>query len=188
LVLQLGVYGAGVAHGAGPALKDGFELVVVGAAIENFGVEVGSGVLDETAEEIFREFRLQIADETSFHSVFVDQGGASAEIDGYDGESFVHGKHEVSGAIDAFAITEGLREELADDDADIFNRVVLVDIEIAFGGEFEIEAAMLCEKLEHVVEEADAGRDLVGAFAFEAKFAADLGFFRVALQLSCSRQ
>ena len=122
------------------------------------------------------EFGLQVADEPGLHFVLVDQGGAAAEVDGDDGEGFVHGQDEVAGAVDAFAVAEGLGEELAQDDADVFDGVVLIDVEVAGGLECQVEAAVLGEELQHVVEEADAGGDLVAALAFDPERAADLGF------------
>ena len=50
-------------------------------------------------------------------------------------------------------------EQLAQHDADVFDGVVLVHVEIAFGVQLQVEAAMLGEQLQHVVEEADAGGD-----------------------------
>ena len=70
-------------------------------------------------------------------------------------------------------------KKLADHDAGVFDGVVLIDIEIAFGCELEIEAAVFGEELQHVIEEADAGRNLVASAAFDAEFAADLRFFGV---------
>ena len=53
-----------------------------------------------------------------------------------------------------------LRKQLAQHDADILDGVVLIHIQIAVGFQLQIEAAVLGEQLQHVIEEADAGRDL----------------------------
>jgi hypothetical protein len=53
LVLQSSVFGAGVFHGSREAFEDGFEFVVIGAAVFDERMEVGAGVVDETSEEIF---------------------------------------------------------------------------------------------------------------------------------------
>ena len=58
--------------------------------------------------------------------------GAAAKIDGGDGECLVHGHEEVAGAQDAALVAEGAVEGLAESDADVFDGVVLIDIEIAF--------------------------------------------------------
>jgi hypothetical protein len=46
--------------------------------------------------------------------------------------------------------------------------------------EREVEAAVLGEQLQHVVEEADAGGDFIPAAAFDAERAGDLRLFGVA--------
>src|SRR5690606_17562945 len=103
-----------------------FDLVVVRTSVENLGVQVGAAVDDEAVEEVVQEFGLQVADETEARGRIVDQGGTSAEVDGDHGESLVHGHNEVAGAVDAFAVTEGLGEELPQGDADVFDGMVLV--------------------------------------------------------------
>jgi hypothetical protein len=157
--------------------------VVIGAAVENLRVQIGAGVVDESAEEVLDQFGLQIAYQADFHAILVYERGASAEIDSDYGERFVHGENKVSGAIDAFAIAEGLGKKLPDDDAGVFNGVVLIDVEIAFGRELEVKRAVFGEQLQHVIEEANARRNLVAATAFDAEFATDLGFLCVALEL-----
>jgi uncharacterized 2Fe-2S/4Fe-4S cluster protein (DUF4445 family) len=65
---------------------------------------------------------------------------------------------------------------------------MLVHVQVAFGVELQIEAAMLGEQLQHVIEEADAGGDLVAAAAFDLERAADLRLFGVALDGGSSHQ
>ena len=44
---------------------------------------------------------------------------------------------------------------------------MLIHVQIAIGAQLQIEAAVFGEQLQHVVEEADAGRDLVPAAPFD---------------------
>ena len=48
---------------------------------------------------------------------------------------------------------------------------MLIDVEIAGGFKGEIEASVLGEQLQHVIEKADAGGDFVRAAAFDAQAA-----------------
>src|ERR1035437_9933270 len=144
-------------------------------------MQVGAGVMYEAVEEILSELGLQIANEAHLDEIFVDQGGASAEIDGYHGEGLVHGQDEVAGAVDALAIAEGFGEQLAEHDADVFHGVVLVHVEIALGLQGEVEAAVLGEQLQHVVEEANAGRDVIASAALDFQGAGDACLFGIAL-------
>ena len=92
---------------------------------------------------------------------------ATAQVDRHHGERLVHRHDEIAGAVDALAIAERLQHRLAEHDADVFDRVVLIDVEIAGGLERQVEAAVTREQLEHVIEEADAGADVVPAAAVD---------------------
>ena len=63
---------------------------------------------------------------------------------------------------------EGLREQLPEHDANVFDGVVLIDVQVAIGAQGEVESAVPGEQLEHVIEEADAGGDLVLAAALRS--------------------
>ena len=58
---------------------------------------------------------------------------------------------------------------LAERDADVLDGVVLIDVEIARRLQRQVEAAVPREQLEHVVEEADAGADVVAALAVDRR-------------------
>src|SRR5581483_9012083 len=85
-------------------------------------------------------------------------------------------------------IAQRLRYRLAERDADVFHRVVLIDIEIALGVERQIERAVPREQLQHVIEEADAGADLIPAAAFNRQLQADLRFFGLALNYASAHK
>jgi len=50
----------------------------------------------------------------------------------------------------------------------------------------KIETAVFSEQLQHVIEEANAGGDVIPAASFDTQFAGDLSLFGVALNLSGS--
>ncbi len=60
------------------------------------------------------------------------------------------------------------RHRLAQRDAEILDRVMLIDVQIADGFDLEVERAMSREKLEHVIQKTDARAHLIPALAFEA--------------------
>ncbi len=131
--------------------------MVIRSSVEHLGVEIGAGVVDEAIEEIGHQFRLQIAHQPDPDQVFINERWAAAQIDRADSQRLIHGQHKITGAIDAFAIAQCFGKELPDDNADVFDRVMLIDIQIAFGLDFQVEGSVLREELEHVVEEANAG-------------------------------
>ena len=52
-------------------------------------------------------------------------------------------------------------------DTHIFHRMMLVNVEISLGPEFQVKPSVLGEQLEHMVEEADPGGDVIIAPAFD---------------------
>ncbi len=134
---------------------------MIRASVHHFDMNVGSGVMGEAAEEILKQFRLQIADQHDGDGLIVHQKRPTAEIHCGHGERFVHRLQEVAGAIDTAAVTKSLREQIAQDNAGVFYGMVLVDIKISAGFEFQIKTAMLREQFQHVVKKSDAGRDSI---------------------------
>ena len=61
-------------------------------------------------------------------------------------------------------------------DADILGGVVVIDMQVALRLHRDIHARMPRQEIEHVVEKADAGRDLRRAFAVEIDRHVDIGF------------
>ena len=93
------------------------------------------------------------------------------------GQGLVHGEIGKAIAGDALLVAERRGHGLAEHDAGIFGRVVLVDVEVAFGLEGNVDQRMAGELLDHMVEEADAGRDVVGAGAVEIDRGGNRGLF-----------
>src|SRR5512133_602889 len=103
-----------------------------------------------------------------------------------DAEGFIHRHQEVSGAQDAFLVAEGAVEGFAKRDADVFNGVVLIDIEIAFAGKLEVESTVTREEFEHVVEEANSGGDFVATPAVDGERERNFSFVGTAVQCGFS--
>ena len=88
----------------------------------------------------------------------------------------------VAEAADAGLVAERLAQRLAERERGVLDGVVRVDLEVAVGAHDEVEAAVLAELGEHVVEERHAGRDVGGAGAVEVELDRD-----VATPWSCAR-
>ena len=76
---------------------------------------------------------------------------------------------------------------LAEHDADVLDRVVLIDVEVAGRVQRQVEAAVPREQLEHVIEEADAGADVVAALAVDDQPSADLRLGRLPIERGARR-
>ena len=86
-------------------------------------------------------------------------GRPPTSIDGRR-HGFVHGHGGVAEAVDAGAIAESLGQGGAQDQRHVLHGVVLVDLEVAGRLDLEVEQAVVGERGEQVVEEADPGRDV----------------------------
>ena len=74
------------------------------------------------------------------------------------------------------------RRSWPENDAHVLHRVMLIDVQVAARLEIQVEAAVPGEKLQHVIEKANAGRDLVSAAAVQIQAPADIGLGGLAMQ------
>src|SRR6185503_97120 len=130
-------------------------------------MHVGACPLRKTFEEVSDEFRLKIAHSVDLQLQIDDGMNSAAEIDCRDGERFIHGHDEVTGPVDSSTIAERARNGLAQGNADVFHGVMLIDVQVALGGEFQVERAMPGKQLEHVVKEPDSRVHVVATLAIE---------------------
>ena len=87
-------------------------------------------------------------------------------------------------AADAGLVAQRLAERLAQANAHVLDRVVLVDVQVAGGLDGQIDGGVLGQQRQHVVEEADAGGDLRLAAAVQRQFQVDVGFRRLAVDVA----
>ena len=133
-------------------------------------------------KEIFQQFGLQVAHVSHSQRSIQHQVGPAAQVNRGDGQRFIHRHHEVPGAIDTLFGTQRLAQKLAQDEAHVFHGVVLIDIQITTRLQIQVEAAVPGEKLQHMVEEANAGRDFVSAMAVQIQAPADIGLGGFSMQ------
>jgi hypothetical protein len=81
----------------------------------------------------------------------------------------------------AFHIAERLLEGLTKRDANIFGGMVMVNVQVAFGLDGDVDARMPRKQVEHMVKEAYAGRDRCAARSVEIDFNLNVGFLGLAL-------
>ena len=96
-----------------------------------------------------------------------DERRPAGEVDRDLGQGLVHRHDRPAVAVDAALVAECLLDRLAEDDADVFDGVVRIDLQIALGVDVEVDQAVPREQVEHVIEEPDAGLDAARAGAVE---------------------
>ena len=101
------------------------------------------------------------------------------DVDDDAGDGLVERYLPVRVARDTALVAERLRERLAEGDGHVLDGVVVVDLQVAVTAHREVEQPVFGERLEHVVEEADAGVDGGVALAVDAEGHLDLRLRRL---------
>src|SRR5687767_4018810 len=162
-------------------LEYGFDVVMTGSAVQDDDVNVRAGCGGKPLEEIRDQLTLQIADTLDLELQIDHRMWPPAEIDRRHTKRFVHRHDEVAGAIDALAVAERLQRRFTERNAHVLNGVMLIDVEISIRTQRQVEAAVTRKQLEHVVEEADSGPDVVLPLAIDDQLAANLRLRRLAV-------
>ena len=102
--------------------------------------------------------------------------GTTAKIDRDLCQRFIHGHHAVAIAHQTFGDAHRFEKDFAKADADIFDRVVRVDVEIALGLHFQVAEAVLGQLRQHVVQKAHACVNVIRASPVQIQGAGDLRF------------
>ncbi len=120
---------------------------------------VAPSVVAERLEEVADEFAGKSAHFFAREFRIEDEVRATAEVDRHFRFRLVHG-HGESVPADAAFVAEGLLEGGAKREADVLDRVVLVDVQVAIARNHQADARVARDLVEHVVEETKAGRKL----------------------------
>src|SRR5690606_19020496 len=99
----------------------------------------------------------------------------AGQVDDHARQRLVERRVGRAEAGDAAPFAQGLIERLAERERTVLDRVMIVDLEIAPTLQAEIEAGVLGERPQHVIEEADPGRHVGPAGAVEGQLDLDRG-------------
>src|SRR6266852_7711067 len=138
---------------------------MVRASVEHLGMNVGVCPTGKTLKEIGDQLSFQVADMPHAYLCLDYTGGAPAEINGHQAEGLIHGHDEITGAQNSPLTAQGLGEGLAQGNAHVFDRVMLVDVQVAGRVQPQVKGAVAGEQFQHMIEEADAGGYVVAPLA-----------------------
>ena len=88
-----------------------------------------------------------------------------------------------SDCVTGVGFLDHMLDHLAKTNRDIFHRVVVVDMQISVGRDFEVERAMPCYLLQHMFEKRDPGIKFRVSASIQVQCDIDLGFQRVATDI-----
>ncbi len=149
-------------------------MMVVGA-VERSDVQRHPAVHGKSLEPFLHQFGIEAADLVAHELCLEHQQGATGNVDGHARECLVHGHVHIGITGDAFHVSQRLLHGLAERDPDIFGGVVVINVEIARGLHRDVHAGMACQQIEHMIEEADSGRDGRVTAAVELDLDRDVG-------------
>src|ERR1700736_4276171 len=107
---------------------------------------------------------------------FAHHVGPPAEVDGGGRKRFVHRHQKVSRPQNSSLGPERLAYRLTENDARVFDSVMLVHIEVASRREFQIHRSVACHKCQHVIEKWNSRRDFCAALSIEIQAHQDVCF------------
>ena len=84
----------------------------------------------------------------------------------------------------AFFVTHSFEQGLPQGNSNIFDGVVRIDVQVAFGANRDIHHAMPCDLIDHVIQKRHTGFQSGLASTIQTQFNADLSFEGIACDLS----
>ena len=118
-------------------------------------------------EELAHQFGVKTADLGRGEIQIADQIGACRQIQRAGDLRVIHRKGKMPIAADALFVAQGFAERLAQGNAHIFDGVVIIDVQIAFGGDGHVDQRMLGQLVQHMVKKPHAGGDFGASCAIE---------------------
>ena len=103
---------------------------------------------------------VEVAHKHRRHLDPVDQVRPATDVHHHPGQRLVHRQEKKAVAADAHFVAQRLLEGLAEHQADVLDRVMVVHRHVPLGHHRQIEQPVLGEQREHVVEKRHAGLDL----------------------------
>src|SRR6478672_3249393 len=163
------------------SLETGFGNMMVVGAIERGDMQRHAAVHGECLEPFLHQLGVEGADLVAPELGLEHQERPAGNIERDAGQRLVHGHVNVGITGDALHVAQRLLHRLAERDADVLGGVVVIDVEIALGLDGQIDTRMARQQVEHVVEEADSGRNRRRTGPVEVDCNLDVGFLGGAL-------
>jgi hypothetical protein len=137
-------------------------------------------VIHQALEELVEEVDVETANHGAGEDAIEVKPWPTGQVDDDSRERLIQGDIGVSVTPDPALVTERLGQRLAERDANVFDRVVRVDMEITLGLHAEVDQTVPCHLIEHVVEEWHPGVELGPTTAIEIQRDLDAGLERLA--------
>src|SRR6185312_7442919 len=128
---------------------------MAGSSVQHLKMNVRTSATSKAFEEIGNEFGLKIANEARPHLSIYHSSGTAAEVDCCQSQGLIHWHDKVAGAHDPAFVRQCFLKRLAQCDTNIFHGMVLVNIQVATGLNFQVKCSVAREQLQHMIKKTD---------------------------------
>lgn len=142
-----GVAVDGHAEGAGSGFEDRLNLMVRVGAVQEADVKVAADLLSERVPEMLNHLRREITHSRAFEGCVEVEVKAAGEVHDGARQGFIHRYVRMAVAGDVCFVTHGLGERLSQRNTNIFDRVVVVYVQVAFATHRKAEVSVLGEEV-----------------------------------------
>lgn len=149
------------------AFEARFTDVVAVLTMMQHEVQIHQSIASDRFPEDGNQLAIELADLLGGKVHSKHKRHASAQVDGRRHQRLFHWQSDAAVANNSFLVAKRFRQRFAETDARVFNRVVMIDMQISLRGYRQVDQRVLRQQREHVIEETHAGVDLRLAGAIE---------------------
>ncbi len=170
-------------QGHSKTFEDGLRQVMIVISRHLANVSGNPTVVAKGHEELPDILGREFADLWTRERNVEEEMPASANIQSDEHKGLIHRRVVARVANNVIAFQQSQSKRLAHHDADIFHRMMIVDGEVSFRGDADIEVAMEGHEAKHMIEEGDSGADVSPRAAVEVEDDLDARFRSLPLAL-----
>jgi len=145
-------------------------------ALQVVDVQGHAGMIDQALEKFGEQLGIEAAQAGASEFHCHEEAGTAGQVDHHPGQGLVQGHIGVAVTAQPLLVAPGLGQGLAQGDADIFDRVVGIDMQIALGFDIQVDQAVPGDLVEHVIKKVHAGGEPALTAAIQIEPDRDPGF------------
>ena len=134
-------------------LEYGFGLVVRIVSAEIIDVQRHVGVIHEALKELDHQINIELTHFGTSKRHMKFEPRTTATVDHYARQRLIQRHVGVPVTHDAFLVSNRFAKRLPKGDADVFHRVMRIDVQVSLGGDIEVHLAVSGDLIQHMLEE-----------------------------------
>jgi hypothetical protein len=161
-------------------LEESFRAMVIVCTGQQPGVQIEPTGVGQTLQEVGNERRTHLPNPVGTELTVEHKVTASAKIDGNQSQRFIHWDNGMSHPGNPSPVIQRFSQRPAQHNADIFNRMVFVNVQITPGADVQVKARVSSQGVQHVIQKADTGLDISLTGTVQVETDIYIGFTRFA--------